>query len=107
MPRFIIQKNELGSSFYQLLSPTNSILLTGLKHEFNQSCYGEILSVRMNCVYADNYEVRLSPSKDYIFVIHSIGSGKIIGISEMYLDLSSCEKAISLVKKYGEAAKIV
>ena len=106
MPRFIIQKHDSGSWFYQLLSSNGSILLTGLKHEFNQSCHGEILSVRMNAAYPENYERRVSPGKDHFFVLRSMGSEKIIGVSEMYPHSDGCEQAMALVKKVAGDAVV-
>lgn len=106
MPQFVIQQNESGIWFYELVSPEGSVLLTGTKHDFKQSCLGEILSVRMNAVYAKNYEQRISPSKDHFFILRSMGSNKVIGVSEMYSHLDGCEKAIAQVRKWAENAKL-
>lgn len=106
MPQFVVKQNESGIWFYELVSPERSVLLTGTKHDFKQSCLGEILSVRMNGVYAENYELRVSPSKDHFFILRSMGSEKIIGVSEMYSHPEGCEKAINQIKKHIEKAKI-
>lgn len=106
MPHFIIQQNEFGIWFYELVSAEGSVLLTGTKHDFKQSCLGEILSVRMNGVYAESYELRVSPSKDHFFILRSMGSEKVIGVSEMYSHPEGCEKAITQIKKYVEKAKV-
>ena len=106
MPHFVIQQNESGIWFYELVSPEGSVLLTGTKHDFKQSCLGEILSVRMNAVYVENYEQRISPSKDHFFILRSMGSEKVIGVSEMYSHPEGCEKAINLIRRQVENAKI-
>jgi uncharacterized protein YegP (UPF0339 family) len=107
MPHFKIQQSETGLWYFQLLSAKGSILLTGTKHELKQSCMGEILSVRINAAYSENYELRVSPSKDHFFILRSMGSEKIIGVSEMYSHPEGCEKAISQIKKVIEKAKIL
>lgn len=107
MPHFKIQQSETGLWYFQLLSAEGSILLTGTKHELKQSCKGEILSVRINAAYSENYELRISPSKDHFFILRSMGSEKIIGISEMYTHPEGCEKAIYLIKKVIEKAKVL
>ena len=50
MPQFVIQQNESGIWFYELVTDEESVLLTGTKHEFRQGCLGEVISVRMNGV---------------------------------------------------------
>lgn len=106
MQNFVLQQSETGTWFYQLISSEGSVLLTGNKHDFKQSCFGEILSVRMNGIYSENYEQRVSPNKDYFFILRSMGSEQIIGVSEMYSYAEGCEKAILLIKKYVEKAKL-
>ena len=106
MPQFVIQQNESGIWFYELVTDEESVLLTGTKHEFRQSCLGEVLSVRMNGVYPQNYELRTSPSKDHFFILRSMGSDNIIGVSEMYSHPVGCEKAINLIRKQVENANI-
>jgi uncharacterized protein YegP (UPF0339 family) len=106
MPQFVIQETETGTWFYQLIAPEGSILLTGNKLDFKQSCLGEILSARMNGVYQENYEQRISPGKDHFFILRSMGSEKVIGVSEMYSHPEGCEKAINQIRKHVEKAKI-
>lgn len=106
MPQFVIQKNKSGIWFYELITDEGSVILTGTKHDLKQSCLGEILSVRMNGVFPQNYEIRLSPSKDHFFILRSMGSENIIGVSEMYSHPEGCEKAINYIKKQVEEAKI-
>ncbi|PKP17235.1 MAG: hypothetical protein CVU07_04590 [Bacteroidetes bacterium HGW-Bacteroidetes-23] len=106
MPQFVIQQNESGIWFYELLSPEGSVLLTGTKHDFKQSCLGEILSVRMNSQYLENFEQRISPNKDPFFILRSMGSNKVIGVSEFFSHLDGCEKAIAQVRKWAENAKL-
>lgn len=105
MPQFVLQQTETGKWFYQLIASEGTILLTGNKHDFKQSCLGEILSVRMNGIYPENFEQRISPGNDYFFILRSMGSDQIIGISEMYSYAEGCEKAISQIKKHDEKAK--
>jgi uncharacterized protein YegP (UPF0339 family) len=107
MPHFKIQQTESGLWYYQFVSPLGNVLLTGTKHNHRQSCLGEILSVRMNSLYIDNYEKRISPSKDYFFILRSMGSEKIIGISELFTHPEGLEKAISQIKKCSETSKII
>jgi uncharacterized protein YegP (UPF0339 family) len=99
MSHFTVQQNDFGLWHYKFISSEGSLLLTGTKHEVKQSCLGEIVSVRMNSVYLENYEKRISPSKDYFFILRSMGSEKIIGVSEMYSHLDGCEKAIGQIRK--------
>jgi uncharacterized protein YegP (UPF0339 family) len=107
MSHFTVRQNELDLWHYQFISSEGSLLLTGTKHEVKQSCLGEIVSVRMNSVYHKNYEKRISPSKDYFFILRSMGSEKIIGVSEMYSHLDGCEKAIDQIRRMVGKAKIM
>jgi len=106
MPHFTIQQQESGTWYYQLLTHQGHILLTGTPREFKQSCQGEILSVRMNSKYKENYETNSSSKKKYSFTLRSMGSNKVIGNSEMFNSQEDCQKAINLIRKEAETAEI-
>lgn len=105
MPQFVIQQSESNKWFYEFLSDDKCILLTGTKHEIKQVCLGEIVSVKMNAVYEENFEIRKTPGNDYFFILRSMGNHQIIGISEMYSNKETCEKIISQTRKYIEKLK--
>jgi uncharacterized protein YegP (UPF0339 family) len=106
MPHFTIQLQESGTWFYQLISSKGHLLLTGNKHEYKQSCHGEILSVRLNSLYTENYEILQTPENHYYFTLRSMGSEKTIGTSEKFPNRENCQKIINIIKKGTENAEI-
>jgi uncharacterized protein YegP (UPF0339 family) len=106
MPHFTIQQQENQTWSYQLLTSEGHILLTGTPHEFKQSCHGEILSVKMNSGYKENYEISQSHKKKHFFTLRSMGSQKVIGTSEPFNNAEDCLKTINRVRKEAESAEI-
>ncbi|WP_333696813.1 YegP family protein, partial [Flavobacterium sp.] len=106
MPKFKILPSPKDKWIYRLYGSDGTVWLNGTKHEIKQACHGEILSVRINAVYLENFEIRTSPSQDYFFILRSMGNQNVIGVSEMYSQRDTCEKIIDQIRKSIEFAEI-
>lgn len=99
MPNFKIIKTERETWFFELRDERGSLLLTGRKMPSKAACQGAILSARLNAKYKDNFEIRVTPTREFYVALLSMGTEELLANSSLYMDRSACE---ALIKKVRE-----
>ena len=104
-PKFEILFSKDLEYHFVLKSRTGEVLLTSESFKNRSSALKTIESVRRNSIIEKNFEIRTGIDSKRYFVLKA-GNRKVIGISEMYDNISDVEKAIKSVRKYSKTQKI-
>jgi uncharacterized protein YegP (UPF0339 family) len=97
MPNFVIQKSKANFWYFELYDAEGKLLLTGRPKMSRTACQANILSVHINVLSLRNFEIRMTPSKEYFVVLHSVGTGEILASSGVYHNRKACENLINQV----------
>jgi uncharacterized protein YegP (UPF0339 family) len=97
MPNFVIQKSENHYWYFELYDTDGKLLLTGRPKMSQVACRAAILSVRINVFSLRNFEIRMTPGKEYFVVLHSVGTGELLASSGAYQERKACENLIEQV----------
>ena len=92
-PKFEILFSKDLEYHFVLKSRTGEVLLTSESFKNRSSALKTIESVRRSSIIEKNLEIRTCIDSKKYFVLKS-GNRKVIGISEMYDNISDVEKAI-------------
>jgi len=95
-----------GQWYFSLLAANNEIILTSQMYETKSGAENGIESVRENSQRNGAFRImRAKNGKDYFTL--SAANGQIIGTSQMYASLQSCENGMASVVKNAPDAEPV
>lgn len=88
--------NQNNTYYFRLKAKNGKIILASQWYTDKWGCLNGIESVKENANSRNNFENRNASDKSYYFVLKA-GNGQIIGTSQMYTTLQSCNQWISSV----------
>lgn len=91
---------------FNLLAGNNEIILTSQMYESKAGAENGIESVRDNCMRNGAFQIKESKNDKNYFVLKA-ANGEIIGSSEVYASLQSCEKGMASVAKNAPNAELI
>lgn len=106
MGQFEIFRRKNGEFQFTLKATNGETILTSSGYMTKDSCKKGIESVRRNSTDRSKYELIESKGGTAFFNLHA-ANGRIIGVSEMYKNTDSRDKAIASVKSNAPQARIV
>jgi uncharacterized protein YegP (UPF0339 family) len=103
--KFVIRQD--GSDRYLIVLQTHSgqVVLTSEVHKYKDVALSRISAMRSLARNDKNYVLRTEESGACYFMIRN-ANGEILGLSDMYPDRESLEKAINLVKGIARGARL-
>lgn len=104
---YVLTKNVESSQPYHfvLKAPNHETILNSETYTTEQAARNGIESVRENGPIEERFEICTSKADEPYFVLKA-ANNKIIGISEMYSNISTCEHGIKAVIKYAALADV-
>lgn len=105
MGKFVVDTRKNGDLQFNLKAGNGQIILSSQGYSSKDSCMNGIESVKKNGTDDSRFERKTSTNGKFYFNLKA-GNGQIIGSSEMYETLASCEKGIESVKKNAPDAAV-
>lgn len=105
-PKYKIYRSDKNNDFYFVLVAKNGeVILSSEGYQTKEGAMNGISSVSINGKTKTNFEMRVSKDGKHYFVLKA-NNNKIIGVSEMYSQLSSSYNGIESVMSCCETKNI-
>jgi uncharacterized protein len=103
--RYEISKTKSGKFHFVLKAGNSQVVLSSQQYADKSGAEGGVASCKKNGASESNFEKKTSKAGEPYFVLVA-GNGQIIGQSEMYKSMSSCNNGIaSVMKNCGSPVK--
>jgi uncharacterized protein YegP (UPF0339 family) len=102
---FTIYQFAENEYYFKLKTAAGELLLTGNPCYSRMQCENDIMSVRISAARPKAYEIRMTLSNFYQFVIRNT-EAVIIGKSELFAIERDRDKVMTLVKNFAGAAAV-
>lgn len=91
---------------FNLLSDNNETIITSEVYESKAGAENGMASVRENCYRNGAFQIKESAKGQNYFILKA-ANGQIIGVSQMYGSLQSCENGMASVVRNAPSATII
>lgn len=105
MGKFIVSLRKNGEFQFNLKAGNGQVILSSQGYATKPSCLNGIESVQKNSQDDSKFERKESTNGKFFFNLKAT-NGQIIGNSEMYESVASCENGIESVKKNAPDATV-
>ncbi|MFV0472108.1 MAG: YegP family protein [Paludibacteraceae bacterium] len=105
MGKFVVTLRKNGEFQFVLKAGNGQVILASQGYESKASCLNGIESVRKNSLEDSRFERKESSNGKPFFNLKA-SNGQIIGSSEMYESIASCENGVESVKKNAPDATL-
>ena len=106
MAKFEITTRKNGEFQFNLKASNGQVILTSEGYTTKAACLNGVNSVKKNSQEDSRYEKLTSKNEKSYFNLKAT-NGQIIGTSQMYESVASCDNGIASVKKNAPDAEIV
>ena len=103
--KFECYKDKAGEFRFRLKAGNGETILSSEGYSSKASCTNGIESVRKNSGNPDRFEVKQTASGKHRFNLKA-GNGQVIGTSQNYSSVSSCQNGIKSVGKSAPGASV-
>jgi len=105
MGKFVVKTRKNGEFQFDLKASNGQVILTSEGYTTKAACLNGVESVKKNAAVDRHFETITGKSGKPHFVLKA-SNGQIIGVSEVYETLASCNNGIESVKKNAPGATV-
>lgn len=104
-PKFIVKETASGNYRFNLTAKNGQVILSSQNYSAKASCLNGVESVRKNSQEEGRFEVLEAKNGEHYFNLKA-SNGQIIGTSETYKSMASCNNGMKSVATNAPGAEL-
>ncbi len=105
MSAFIVTKSLDGSYVFNLCADNQEVVLSSDQYAARVGCLHGVDAARAHAQDKERFKRKITAEGSYYFVL-TAANGRVVGISEMYGNISHCEEGIAAVMDAAREADV-